>query len=83
MVDKDSAVLDCDEAENVPVARDHEHLVRFDCSSDDAYYTLCQTLKRKMIIICDDKANTNKQGASTFFGTSPETVNSSQRLDGA
>jgi hypothetical protein len=40
--------MDSEYSENIPVARDHEHLVRFSGPDDDAYVTLCQTLTRKI-----------------------------------
>ncbi|KAM0277760.1 hypothetical protein ACHAQH_005553 [Verticillium albo-atrum] len=48
VVDKDSAVFDSERAENIPIARDHRRLVRFDGPEDDAYRTLFETLKRKI-----------------------------------
>ena len=62
MVDKDSAVFDSEYSENIPVARDHEHLVRFDSANDDAYHTLCQTLQRKVSKVLEDVAKINSDG---------------------
>ena len=61
VVDKDSAVLDSAYSENIPVARDHEHLVRFGNAEDDAYNTMCQTLKRKVAQILDWSAKSAKE----------------------
>lgn len=54
VVDKDSAVFDSEHSENIPLARDHHHLVRFDNANDDAYHTICLTLKRKVTQIIND-----------------------------
>jgi len=64
VVDKDSAVLDSEYSENIPVARDHEHLVRFEGPDDDAYVTLHQTLQRKVADILDREAESAKEGRS-------------------
>ncbi|KAK0641741.1 hypothetical protein B0T16DRAFT_220282 [Cercophora newfieldiana] len=56
VVDKDSAVFGSERSEDIPVARDHEHLVRFESCEDDAYCTLQQTLERKVTKILDELA---------------------------
>lgn len=48
VVDKDSAVFDSELAENVPIARDHRTIARFDGPEDDAYRALYETLCRKI-----------------------------------
>jgi len=62
VVDKDSAVFDSEWSENIPVARDHEHLVRFESAEDDAYNTLRQTLRRKVTKLLEDIAESEKDG---------------------
>ncbi|KAK3989083.1 ankyrin repeat-containing domain protein [Cladorrhinum sp. PSN332] len=53
VVDKDSAVFDSENSENIPMSRDHEHLVRFDGPDNDSYHLLCATLRRKLAGIFD------------------------------
>ncbi|KAK3322970.1 hypothetical protein B0H66DRAFT_217876 [Apodospora peruviana] len=62
VVDKDSAVFDSEWSENIPVARDHEHLVRFESAQDDAYNTLQQTLQRKITKLLEEIAESGKDG---------------------
>ncbi|KAK4451554.1 hypothetical protein QBC34DRAFT_401310 [Podospora aff. communis PSN243] len=62
VVDKDSAVLDSERSENIPVARDHEHLVRFEDAEDDAYHTLRQTIRRKVTKILENMSEREKTG---------------------
>ncbi|KAK5657168.1 hypothetical protein OQA88_3225 [Cercophora sp. LCS_1] len=64
VVDKDSAVFDSDWSENIPLARDHEHLVRFEGEQDDAYNTLRQTLQRKVTKLLQEIAESAKDGRS-------------------
>ncbi|KAI1456398.1 hypothetical protein F4805DRAFT_432715 [Annulohypoxylon moriforme] len=47
-VTRNSAIFDTETAENVPVARNHQDLVRFGSVDDEFYYTLRQTLQRKV-----------------------------------
>lgn len=54
VVDKDSAVFDTGCAENMPLARDHRGLVRFENQDDDAYRALYQTLQRKVTKILSE-----------------------------
>jgi hypothetical protein len=63
VVDKDSAVFDSERSENIPVARDHEHLVRFEDAEDDAYHTLRQTIRRKVTKILESIAEMENTGA--------------------
>ncbi|PKS12546.1 hypothetical protein jhhlp_000754 [Lomentospora prolificans] len=62
VVDKDSAVFDCEYSENIPVARDHEHLVRFENVEDDAFHMICQTLQRKIASLLEERAHTSRNG---------------------
>ncbi|KAI1778047.1 ankyrin repeat-containing domain protein [Hypoxylon cercidicola] len=48
VVERGSAIFDSETSENMPVARNHRDLVRFETSQDDFYHTLCQTLRRKV-----------------------------------
>ncbi|KAI0882899.1 ankyrin repeat-containing domain protein [Annulohypoxylon maeteangense] len=48
VVTRDSATFDCETSENMPVARTHQDLVRFEGTNDDFYHTLRQTLNRKV-----------------------------------
>jgi hypothetical protein len=65
VVDKDSAVFDSEHSENIPLARDHHHLVRFSSANDDAYHTISQTLKRKVMHLLSDLAKSAHNGQST------------------
>ena len=60
VVDKDSAVLHCEFSENFPVARDHEHLVRFENIEDDAFLSLYETLQRKITHLIEERAHTSR-----------------------
>ncbi|KAI0179372.1 ankyrin repeat-containing domain protein [Hypoxylon sp. FL1284] len=48
VVERGSAIFDSETSENMPVARNHRDLVRFETAQDDFYHTLCQTLRRKV-----------------------------------
>ncbi|KAI1415548.1 ankyrin repeat-containing domain protein [Hypoxylon sp. FL1857] len=48
VVTRGSAIFDCETSENMPVARNHRDLARFEAADDDFYHTLCQTLLRKV-----------------------------------
>ena len=65
-MDKDSAIFDSENSENIPVARDHEHLVRFEGSNDDSYHMLCQTLQRKVAHILEAGSKRDKEGKETI-----------------
>jgi hypothetical protein len=69
VVDKDSAVFDSEKSENIPMARDHEHLVRFESAHDDAFHTLCQTLQRKVSKILETTSKSTQE--STVSSISP------------
>jgi hypothetical protein len=56
VVDKDSAALHCENAENIPLYRDHRDLIRFENAEDDTYRQICQTIGRKLTSIADLKA---------------------------
>ncbi|KAK1757002.1 ankyrin repeat-containing domain protein [Echria macrotheca] len=67
VVGKDSAVFDSEWSENIPMARDHEHLVRFESAEDDAYNTLRQTLRRKVTKLLEEIAQSTKDGRSDLM----------------
>lgn len=62
VVDNDSAVFDSEHSENIPLARDHHHLVRFSSPDDDAYHTVSQTLKRKVTQLLHEVAQSAHNG---------------------
>lgn len=64
VVDKDSAVFDSEYSENIPMARDHEHLVRFESADDDAFNTLRQTLQRKVAKVLESESKATQEGRS-------------------
>ncbi|KAK0725864.1 ankyrin repeat-containing domain protein [Lasiosphaeris hirsuta] len=64
VVDKDSAVFDSEHSENIPMARDHEHLVRFESVDDDAFNTLRQTLQRKVAQVLETESKATQEGRS-------------------
>lgn len=66
VVDNDSAVFDSEHSENIPLARDHHHLVRFSGPDDDAYHTVSQTLKRKVTQLLQEVAQSAHNGKSAF-----------------
>lgn len=66
VVDNDSAVFDSEHSENIPLAKDHHHLVRFSSPDDDAYHTVSQTLKRKVTQLLHEVAQSAHNGKSLF-----------------
>ena len=60
-------MFDSESSENIPVARDHEHLVRFESAEDDAYHTLRQTLHRKVTKLLGELAERAKDGMTYWL----------------
>lgn len=91
-MDNDSAVFDSEHSENIPLNRDHHHLVRFSGPDDDAYHTVSQTLKRKVTQILHEAAQSTHDGmlclhyclysANTLLGYSQKMMRGKRNITG-
>ena len=62
VVDKDSAVMHHENAENIPLHRDHRELIRFENANDDAYRQVYQTIQRHTSALLDAQVNKGSRG---------------------